>query len=244
MTLELPLPIFSLIDNSSQKVHQQAAKIIAQNILSGKLREMQKLPNELDLCATLGISRTSLRESIKLLSAKGLLVSKPKLGTMILPRNNWNFFDSQLLEWIQDLDETGHFLKQFLGLRTAIEPEACALASLHATAEQRKKLSVVFQKMVIAATNQCHDNWIEEEHQFHQQIFIATGNSFYLPFANLMSTMFKTFIIESIEGRRCYLEEHQAIYNAIMAGNATRARIASQILLSNQNQILKRITTQ
>jgi len=229
---------FSLVENSSRKIHVQVARELARKILSKEIAELEKLPSELELCEVFGVSRTALRESTKLLSAKGLIESKPKVGTTVRPRQHWHFLDPQLLEWIQDLDDTKPFLGQFLGLRKAIEPEACALAATHATASQRKSLSVIFQAMSSAAQSYDYEAWIENDHLFHQTIFLCTGNQFYIPFSNILSTIFKQFIDESAEGGRFCLEEHQRIYNAIMAGDPSEARIASQILLDDENQKL------
>ncbi|NMT03672.1 FadR family transcriptional regulator, partial [Vibrio parahaemolyticus] len=105
---------FSLLGNSNHKIHVQVARQISRKILSGELSQNEKLTSEIELCKLFGVSRTALRESTKLLSAKGLIISKPKVGTTVLPRNYWHFLDPQLLEWIQDLEDTKPFLSQFL----------------------------------------------------------------------------------------------------------------------------------
>ncbi|MEZ8303410.1 FadR/GntR family transcriptional regulator [Vibrio splendidus] len=235
------MSIFTLVEDSSRRIHVQVARQIARKILSGELKENQKLPSEMELCEIFGVSRTALRESTKLLSAKGLIESKPKVGTRIKPRTQWHFLDPQLLYWIQDLEDTKPFLSQFLGLRKAIDPEACALAASNATVEQRKELSILFQKMTIAANGFDYEEWTTNDHLFHQTIFLSTGNQFYIPFANILSTIFKQFIDHSAEGGRFCLEEHKAIYDAIMSGNANQARIASQALLDDENQKLSRV---
>ncbi|TCV31980.1 FadR/GntR family transcriptional regulator [Vibrio crassostreae] len=234
------MAIFSLVEDSSRRIHVQVARQIARKILSGEIKENEKLPSEIELCEVFGVSRTALRESTKLLSAKGLIESKPKVGTHIKPRSHWHFLDPQLLYWIQDLEDTKPFLSQFLGLRKAIDPEACALAATNATVEQRKELSILFQKMTLAANSFEYEEWTTNDHLFHQTIFLSTSNQFYIPFANILSTIFKQFIDHSAVGGRFCLEEHKAIYDAIMSGNAKQARIASAILLDDENQKLSR----
>ncbi|MEF1291857.1 FadR/GntR family transcriptional regulator, partial [Vibrio sp. M260118] len=91
---------FSLVEDSRRKIHVQVARQIARKILSGELKQGEKLPNEMELCEAFGVSRTALRESTKLLSAKGLIESKPKVGTTVRPRSSWHFLDPQLLNWI------------------------------------------------------------------------------------------------------------------------------------------------
>lgn len=229
---------FTLMAESSKRIHVQVARQIARKILSGELEQGTKLPSELELCELFGISRTALRESMKLLSAKGLIASRPKVGTKVLTRENWHFLDPQLLEWLQDLEGTEIFLHQFLGLRKAIEPEACALASMNATMEQRKEISILFQNMTKAALADDEELWSENDLEFHCKIFQSTGNNFFVPFGNILSTIFRRFIDHSAEGGRYCLDEHRAIYDAIMTGNSIQARNASAILLKDDNQRL------
>lgn len=233
---------FSYVENSSRKIHVQVARQISRKILSGSLKPHDKLPSEIELCEVLGVSRTALREATKLLSSKGLIESKPKVGTTVRERCHWHFLDPQLLDWIQDLENHELFLSKFLGLRKAIEPEACALAAKHASVEHRKELSNVIQDMSIAAHAFDYEQWAIHDHHFHQLIYIATNNQFYMPFSNILSTIFVKFIDRSAEGGRFCLAEHRAIYDAIMAGKADEARNAAQSLLDDENQRLAQIS--
>lgn len=229
---------FALVSESSKRIHVQVARQIARKILSGELPQESKLPSELELCELFGISRTALRESMKLLSAKGLIASRPKVGTKVMAKEHWHFLDPQLLEWLQDLEGTEVFLQQFLGLRKAIEPEACALAASNATMEQRKELSILFQNMTRAATTDDEESWIINDLEFHCKIFQSTGNTFFIPFGNILSTIFHRFIDRSAEGGRYCLDEHRRIYESIMSGNTVQARLASSSLLKDHNQRL------
>ncbi|WP_343291280.1 FadR/GntR family transcriptional regulator [Vibrio harveyi] len=220
---------FHSISGSKRSLHVQVAREIARGILSGKLPQGSILPGEMVLCEQFGISRTALREAVKLLTSKGLLESRPKVGTRVINRAYWNFLDPQLIEWMDGLADTDQFCSKFLGLRRAIEPEACALAAIHATAEQRIELSETFQQMVEVAEAEEFDQarWMEVDTRFHSLIFNATGNDFYLPFGNILTTMFVNFIAHSSEEGSTCIKEHRQIYDAIMAGNPDKARQAS-----------------
>ncbi|WP_354625766.1 FadR/GntR family transcriptional regulator [Psychromonas sp. MME2] len=222
---------FTTISGSTRSLHVQVARTIARSILSGELAQGSIIPNEMALCEQFGISRTALREAIKLLTSKGLLRSKPKIGTTVIEKNNWNFLDPQLLEWMDGIENSTVFYRQFLGLRKAIEPEACALAAKNATVEQRIELSATFQKMEEVAKNFDHKKWAEVDMHFHRLIFLSTGNDFYLPFGNVLATIFMSFILYSSKDGGVCIEEHRAIYEAIMAGDTDQARTASQALL-------------
>ena len=229
---------FLQIAGSKRSLHVQVAREVARKILSGELAQNEIIPSEMTLCQQFNISRTALREAIKLLTSKGLLESKPKVGTRVKSRDNWNFLDSQLLDWVIDLSDNEAIYQEFLALRKAIEPEAAALAAEFATAEQRILISATFQKMDQIAAEFDVDAWTEADMEFHRLIFLSTGNSFYLPFANVLCTMFKSFIGHSAEEGGTCIEEHRVIYRAIMAGDANKARQANITLLNNSNHRL------
>lgn len=231
---------FITIINSKRSLHVQVAREIARKILSGKLAQGSIIPSEMVLCEQFGISRTALREAVKLLTSKGLLESRPKIGTRVMDRAYWNFLDSQLIEWMDGLMETEVFCEKFLGLRKAIEPEACALAAANATSEQRIELSETFQKMCALAESDVFNQqeWIDIDTHFHSLIFKSTGNHFYLPFGNVLSTMFANFITHSSTGGGLCFGEHRSIYEAIMAGNPDKAREASANHLISENHLL------
>ena len=224
---------FLQITGSARHLHVQVAREIALKILSSELINEQVIPNEKLLCDQFAVSRTVLKEAIKLLTSKGLLESKPKVGTWVTARNNWNFLDPQLLDWMTDLGDNEIFYKEFLLLRMAIEPAAAALAAKNATAEQRILLTKTFQEMNSLDKNADMCKWLELNAQFHCLVFIATCNSFYLPFAKILMTMFELFTSHATDKGDMCIKEHYEIYIAIMSGDSDKARQANVDLLIN-----------
>lgn len=236
---------FSSISGSKRSLHLHVAREIARAILSGELPQGSIIPSEMTLCEQFSISRTALREAVKLLTSKGLLQSRPKIGTRVIEKKHWNFLDPQLIEWMEGLTDINDFCDQFLAFRRAIEPEACALAASNATVEQRKELSTVFQAMskLSAAPKLDIKAWIQVDISFHRLIFFSTGNDFYLPFGNILTTMFEHFIAHSSEeGGTCFTE-HKLIYEAIMSGDADKARDISRQHLQSINHRLERVNS-
>src|SRR5262249_18820510 len=84
---------------SNRSLHGQVAHDIGAQILRGDLGPGDVLPNEADFSARLKVSRTALREAIKVLAAKGLVESRPKTGTRVRPRGEWNLLDPDVLAW-------------------------------------------------------------------------------------------------------------------------------------------------
>lgn len=231
---------FKVIAEASRNLNVQVAREIAIEILSGKIAEGTIIPGEIKLCKQFGVSRTALREAIKLLASKGMLESKPKVGTRVCPKSNWNFLDVQLLEWMVGIETPVDVYQQFLELRRAIEPQASALSAERATKEQRIELTTIFQRMCAVAEDFDQGDWIEVDSQFHSMIFISTGNSFFVPFGKVLATMFKWFIrFSSKEGGVC-IDEHRAIYEAIMAGDADKAYQASLALMQSHKHGLSK----
>ncbi|MFT7053412.1 MAG: DNA-binding FadR family transcriptional regulator [Psychromonas sp.] len=225
---------FTAISGSNQRRHVQVASSIAHRILSGDLTPGSLLPGEMVLSVQMGISRTALREAVKLLNSKGLLRSKSKTGTIVTEKSNWNYLDPQLLEWMNTVNHSEIFYQQFLTLRKTIEPDASALAAKNATPEQRIEFSEIFEKMENIANDFDHISWAEGDMRFHRLIYLSTGNDFYLPFGNVLATIYKSFSTYNEKDNGTGIEEHRAIYTAIMAGDQIKAREATKFLFMKE----------
>lgn len=77
----------------------KVARRLGVDILRGHLKRGDKLPSEQGLLARFGVLRTVLREAVKILSANGFLQAKTRVGTAVRDRENWNFFDAEVLAW-------------------------------------------------------------------------------------------------------------------------------------------------
>src|SRR4051812_1808022 len=88
-----------LQSDSAQRLQGSLAQQLAVMILSGELPEGHVFPSELEYSEQIGISRPALREAFRMLSAKGLVESRPKAGTRVAPRRQWSLLDPDLLAW-------------------------------------------------------------------------------------------------------------------------------------------------
>jgi DNA-binding FadR family transcriptional regulator len=150
-----------------QVARQIALQVIVENAVS--------LPIESELCRTLGVSRTVLREAVKTLSAKGLVEVSPKRGTTVRPREKWNLLDPSVLEWqvAAGLDDE-LFMRNLCEVRRLLEPEVAALAAERATSEEIEQLYWHLEEMQ-ANINQ-DDKFITADMKFHGVIFCAARN--------------------------------------------------------------------
>ena len=114
---------------ASLRIHQALARQLGIAILSGEFAPGEGFGGEIEQSEALGVSRTAYREAMRILTAKGLLESRPKAGTHVTPRRQWNLLDPDVLEWMFAGTPDERFIRDLFELRGVIEPAAAALAA-------------------------------------------------------------------------------------------------------------------
>lgn len=219
----MPMTILDRNFNLSQRMVQE----LGNNIVCGEYSKKEDIPTEADLCEKFGVSRSAVREAVKMLSAKGLISSTPRKGITILPENQWNIFDPDLLKWMLQSKPSMNVLKEFLQMRIAIEPEAAALAARLGDNEKIKTIEKSLQRMYAAEPHSDED--LEADIAFHISILYASNNRFYIRLRDFIQTALRVSIshTSSIKGdHQSTLDDHTKVFNAIKSGNAERAKQA------------------
>jgi len=167
------------MENRNRLTYRVSAAL-AGEILSQKLPVGAKLPSDTDLSEKYGVSRTVLREALRVLGAKGLITAKPRVGTLVAEANHWALWDPQVLHWLTGaaLSEAARapILHHALDMRLALEPALAALASSRASDDAKQSLQHALRKLQ------------ETPDLAHEQAFISclydiSGNQF-APFAS------------------------------------------------------------
>ena len=104
------------------------AHALGGEIVAGALPVGSLIPNEADLCTRFAVSRTVVREAVKLLTAKGLLRSNAGIGTWVLPSSEWNFLDPVVFSWVKAGGNVENLIQNLFEFRNAVEPAAAAEA--------------------------------------------------------------------------------------------------------------------
>ena len=225
---------------SRRSLHGQIAYDIGMRIMRGDVQPGTVLPNEADLSVQFSVSRTALREAIKVLAAKGLVESRPKTGTRVRPRDEWNLLDPDLLAWQFATQPIERLAKDLFEMRQIVEPAAAAMAAERATEAQRQAIIRAFADMEAAPDG---DASIEPDLRFHQSILAASNNEFLHPLGALIETaMASSFRITNNQpgALQISLPRHQAVRDAILAGEADAARQAMRLLLEDSIEDLRR----
>ena len=105
-----------------KNVHGHTLDLLGEAIVGGRYPAGSVIPPEPLLGEELGVSRTVVREAVKSLVAKGLLVTGPKVGTRVLPEDSWNWFDPDVVAWKSRMGLTREFLRDLQELRRVVEP--------------------------------------------------------------------------------------------------------------------------
>jgi DNA-binding FadR family transcriptional regulator len=215
--------------------------VIGRRIVMGSYACGEVLPPELSFCEELRISRTPLREAMKRLHAKGLITVGPKRGTRVRPTDRWNQLDPDVLMWRFESSIDLDLIDQLQEMRRAFEPDACRLAALHGSAEQRNAISEAYERL--AAVRQNPAVVVEADTAFHRAILTATRNTFMISIGAAVGAALQ-FQFRLGVGRKTFsireLDLHREIRDAILDGNGERAWEAMQDLIALSHKTLGR----
>lgn len=198
-------------------------------------------PIEADIARQFAASRSVTREAIKMLTAKGLIASRPRHGTSVAPEPEWNFLDPDVLRWLLNRGLSLDLLAEFTAFRSAIEPKAAVLAIRRNNAAELAEINLAVERMAQAQGNETLT--LQADIDFHVAILLASGNRFMIQCRDLVETALK-FSIRLTNAQKgvhsADIEAHRAIAHAIMAGDADRAVNASRDLLNEAAMLIDR----
>ena len=206
--------------------------VIGRSIVIGDY-DNEAFPTEAELARKHGVSRAVTREAVKMLTAKGLLSARPRQGTIVQPQTSWNLFDSDVLHWLLERKFSVELLRHFNQLRVAIEPEAAALAALEATQDEQAAICAGLARMVAAEAGA--DDPLGADIAFHVAVLEASRNPFYKQFRGMVASALATSIrfTNRIKGRTANIEDHRAVYDAIVKRDSAGARSAMRGLIGD-----------
>lgn len=179
-----------------------------------------------------GVSRTVLREALRTLTSKGLIESRPRVGTRVRPRHAWNLLDVDVLDWYSRVAEPMQFALKLQEMREMIEPYAAGLAAASHSDETFGALAAAHAAMAGARNV---DEWVRADLQFHLNVLIACSNELLIPLGTLIERTLEAQLRLNAKRAAVFnasLAEHTAVFEAIRDRHADAARDAMVRLLS------------
>jgi DNA-binding FadR family transcriptional regulator len=217
---------------TGRRLHGAIAHKLGAAIVSGEYAPGDRLEGEVAFSETLNVSRSAYREAVQVLVAKGLVESRTKAGTRVLPRNRWNLLDPDVLAWAFTGEPDIEFIRNLFELRQIVEPAAASLA-----AQRRGREDLKAMKTALAAMRK-HSLATEAgrtaDRDFHNALLQATRNeavvalSASIGAAVSWTTQFKQ---RARALPRNPIPDHVRVYDAIAAGEAAAAADAMRTLV-------------
>lgn len=203
---------------------------LGQAIVTGDYAAVD-FPTEAELSRQFGASRTVTREAVKMLTAKGLLSARPRLGTVVEPESDWNLLDPDVLRWLLERKFSLRLLAEFTEMRLGIEPAAAALAARNADEAGLEGIRQGLRRMKAAAEGQ--EDALAADIAFHIAILNATRNPFYGQLHELVNTALRISIrfTNHTQGRTASIPAHEDVAEAIIARDADRASSAMRLII-------------
>jgi DNA-binding FadR family transcriptional regulator len=212
-------------------LHGDTVRRIGALIVSGTYPPGAPLFAE-DLEAEYGVSKTVIREALKVLAAKGLVDSRPKRGTVVRPRTDWDMLDTDVLRWRGESDPEMQFLRDLSEVRRIIEPEAARLAAARRDEEDLAALELALAGMAAATGDP--DSIITADLAFHRALLGAAHNELLTRMEPVIEAGLRVRdrLVHGPGQWPDSVAEHQAIFDAVGAADADAAIAATAALLA------------
>jgi DNA-binding FadR family transcriptional regulator len=143
-------------------------------IVSGAYRSGEMLPSEGDLGEEYGVSRTVVREAVKIVEHKRLVSVVQGRGSTVLPSGEWNVLDPSIIAVQLELDADGRVYEELMLVRMALESEMAAEAATHLTPMLEQDLLVAIEQSLAHQSEP--DVMADHDYRFHRLITDASGN--------------------------------------------------------------------
>ena len=206
---------------------EQVCRELGRRIVAGRFTEGVLIDDENKLCERFGVSKSVVREAVKLLVGKGLLEVRRGIGTRVRQRSSWNLLDDDVLAWHQGIEPRPEFLRQLMDVRQMFEPYAASWAANTANEKQIDEIRAAQTDMERAGSIQ---NFVVADALFHRSVLRAANNELLnalegVIFSALLSSI-KITNDDPLVNKERSLPLHREILCAIETRNSKKASSA------------------
>ena len=181
-----------------------------------------------------GVSRSVIREAIRVLGSMGLVESVKRVGIRVLPPERWNVYDPTVIRWRLLGPGNGEQLRSLTELRSAIEPMAAELAAAHAAPAISAELLEVADRMRVAGESGDLSSFLELDIRFHRLVLQGSGNEMFAkldePIAAVLSGRTDLGLMPNHPHQNT-LQLHADVAQAIQGSERRKARAAMELIM-------------
>lgn len=216
----------------------QTVAYLTDLIVSGQVSPGDFFPSEAELCRRLKVSRTTMREAVRILEARGFIRRRHGIGIEVVDRSHEAATSSISLM----LQRKQSSIRDLAEVRMALECEAAALAATRATDSDLRALAAAVE--VMERPSSTIDEYIEADLDFHLRLVRSSHNGVLVSFINavrdlLQASIRSTYVLDGRTERR--LNDHVWILEAILKRDPDDARQAARSLLLNSQDKLRQL---
>lgn len=215
-------------------LHGQLVQQLGQMIVSGDLGADRPLVPE-EIGQRFEVSRTVVRESLRVLEAKGLVSARPNVGTRVRPVSDWNLLDPDIIEWRAFGPQRDDQRRELSELRWTIEPLAARLAAGHGRADVQQRLSDMVEIMVHAVGQGDALTYSRADSEFHSLLIQVASNRMLEHLSGIVSSALQVSggpVAGCERPNDASLSHHGRIVDALAAGDGAAAEAAMRQLLT------------
>ncbi|MEV8254661.1 FCD domain-containing protein [Rhodoglobus sp. NPDC076762] len=159
-------------------LHARVLNDLGLSIVSGEISPESTILAE-QLEERYSVSRSVVREAVRVLQSLGMVASVKRVGMRVLPMSEWSLYDPLVIRWRLEQAENGRQLRSLTELRSAIEPQAAKLAALHASDEAAGELLALAARMRAVGRSGDLELFLELDIRFHSLVLAASGNEMF-----------------------------------------------------------------
>ncbi len=201
-------------------VQLKIAKDFINKIIAGELSEGDTLPSEMELVSIYKASRPTVREAIKILSTRNIILSKQRAGTKVLPISQWNLLDPVMITLVDDEHKIKEITSDFARMRSLIEKDVISSAIDNINEQGKRDLTEAFNNLISLEPTSNSEELVNADYEFHRIIYENSKNHAYSSLPQIFKALWLNEIDMILENKLAfYIEDHTKIYNAIMTGD-------------------------
>ena len=208
---------------SRRGLHGQVVDALGLRVLSGEVRSGSLVDPE-SLSAEFGVSRTVIREALKVLAAKGLVDARPRTGTHVTERARWQLLDTDVMNWRSRGTRDPLLLLELGEVRQIIEPAAARMAASRRTDGHLATLRKAVDTMVAWDGSEFGD-LVRADLDFHRTVLLAAGNELLQHFEVILEPALQArdSLLHDHNADRAFVNSHLEVLRAIEAGDGFEA---------------------
>ncbi|GDY33108.1 FadR/GntR family transcriptional regulator [Gandjariella thermophila] len=173
-----------------------------------------------------GVSRTVIREAVRVLESMRLVVSRRRVGVTVRPKTEWNLYDPLVIRWRLAGPDRPNQLRSLTELRLAVEPVAAAFAAQRATPDQCGELTGLAIQLAATARARDLEAFLGHDIAFHRLVLEASGNEMYARLADVVAEVLAGRTHHHLmpaEPAPTAVRLHAQVAEAVQCGDARRA---------------------